>query len=360
MSTGIIAASRLRNKEESLIITIDTSLGDGLQEYQTLIENNGYDLKVFKNGTEINNFTSLISHQTVSLAQSGILDLHFKNANLSLTLNNLGSKDSLKIIEVKDFGNIAYVLNSAFEGCSNLLQISSSKTPIINGDLVRTFSGCINLETINNIENWDVSSSRTFDRTFENARKFNQNINNWNVSNSLVFSRTFDNAKNFNQPLNNWNTSLATSMTAMFRNAVSFNQNINSWNVSNVRNFAVMFQQATLFNQPLNDWDTSSANNMFAMFLITNFNQPLNNWDVSNVVETRRMFRQNPVFNQPLNDWNTSNITNMIEMFDRASSFDQDISNWCVEQIASKPLNFDNQTPSTWLTTEKPNWGAPC
>jgi len=46
-------------------------------------------------------------------------------------------------------------------------------------------------------------------------------------------------------------------------------------------------------------------------------------------------------------------------MFYGAESFDQDISSWCVEQIATKPTNFDHGA-TEFDDARQPNWGEPC
>jgi hypothetical protein len=48
----------------------------------------------------------------------------------------------------------------------------------------------------------------------------------------------------------------------------------------------------------------------------------------------------------------------MVDMFSSASSFNQDISNWRVPYMTTKPLNFDRFTSSGWITAEKPVWGS--
>lgn len=56
--------------------------------------------------------------------------------------------------------------------------------------------------------------------------------------------------------------------------------------------------------------------------------------------------------------WDVSNVTNMVAAFSGCSSFNQDLSGWCVENIPSEPSNFADDTAS-WILP-KPNWGAPC
>jgi hypothetical protein len=50
----------------------------------------------------------------------------------------------------------------------------------------------------------------------------------------------------------------------------------------------------------------------------------------------------------------------MTSMFARAESFNQDISGWCVEQISSKPSDFDERAGFDNDDAKQPNWGEPC
>ena len=153
-----------------------------------------------------------------------------------------------------------------------------------------------------------------------------------------------------------------TILTNMFTGCNVFNGNINNWNVSNVTAMNNMFS-CPGFNQPLNNWNVSNVTNMSGMFAQSfAFNQPLNDWNVSNVTDMSAMFRTtfgSPAFNQPLNNWNVSKVTNMTQMFDRALSFNQDLSSWCVTLILTAPAGFDNNTPA-WQGKPGtlPQWGT--
>lgn len=48
----------------------------------------------------------------------------------------------------------------------------------------------------------------------------------------------------------------------------------------------------------------------------------------------------------------------MIGMFVLAVSFNQDLSDWCVENIPERPGSFD--TDATSWTLPRPNWGVAC
>jgi len=51
-----------------------------------------------------------------------------------------------------------------------------------------------------------------------------------------------------------------------------------------------------------------------------------------------------------------SNITNMYQMFSGATSFNQDISSWCVINIDSEPIDFSTDSPL--IESNKPVWGT--
>ena len=50
-----------------------------------------------------------------------------------------------------------------------------------------------------------------------------------------------------------------------------------------------------------------------------------------------------------------SNVTSMSEMFSGASSFNQDLSGWCVSQIFYEPIDYDTYTGQ--LDTAPTNMG---
>lgn len=62
-------------------------------------------------------------------------------------------------------------------------------------------------------------------------------------------------------------------------------------------------------------------------------------------------------FNSPnVKLWNTANVTGMTNMFQNATTFNQDLSGWCVTLISTKPTGFD--TGATAWTLPKPVWGT--
>jgi hypothetical protein len=52
----------------------------------------------------------------------------------------------------------------------------------------------------------------------------------------------------------------------------------------------------------------------------------------------------------------------MGKMFYRAISFNQNLSGWCVENIAEEPELFNQDSNSIWINDQnkQPNWGGAC
>ncbi|WP_158655305.1 BspA family leucine-rich repeat surface protein [Flavivirga eckloniae] len=98
----------------------------------------------------------------------------------------------------------------------------------------------------------------------------------------------------------------------------------------------------------------SKVTNMSHMFSkASSFNQDISDWDVSNVTNMDLMFFQATSFNQNIGEWNVSNVTDMRSMFVNATSFNQDISAWNVSKVTNMKSMFGgaasfNQNISDW------------
>ena len=338
--------------------------------------------------------------------------IYYPNTTSLVAVNIGGFQNNLSrnrnIVEIISFGN-ANIYSIGFEQCASLIKVPTSLPNSVTR-LQNAFRHC---ESFNqNIDTWNVSNITNMSGMFYGCTNFNQNINNWNVSNVTNMYGMFFGCTNFNQPLNTWNVSNVTNMATMFNGCTNFNQPLNTWNVSNVTNMYAMFSGCTNFNQPLNTWDVSyvidmsymfngctnfnqninnwnvsNVTNMCTMFAgCRNFNQPLNAWNVNNVIDMSRMFYVSKDFNQNINNWNVSNVTNMASMFggniqynipsyynqplnnwdvsnvinmdgmfENNKTFNQDLSDWCVSKIPTKPLNFDLGA-SVW-NRARPIWG---
>tara|TARA_R100000081_G_scaffold41792_1_gene19583 strand:- start:179 stop:727 length:549 start_codon:yes stop_codon:yes gene_type:complete len=113
----------------------------------------------------------------------------------------------------------------------------------------------------------------------------------------------------------------------MFSRAVVFDAagsdiQISKWDMSNVSNMRFMFSGANAFNRNITGWNTGSCANMTNMFAGNN-----------------GIAMQ---FNQAIGAWDTSSVTNLNNIFTLCNSFDQDLSNWNLNSIAT----WSNITPA--------------
>jgi surface protein len=122
------------------------------------------------------------------------------------------------------------------------------------------------------------------------------------------------------------------------------------------------FAAATDFNQDIGDWDVGKVLNFRAMFRNSLFNQDISDWDVSSATNMAQMFDQTRNFDNQgvsLSCWDTSSVTNMDWMFYK-TSFNQDISQWCVQSIGAAPTSFSADSPFDGNAAFQPLWGQAC
>jgi len=226
------------------------------------------------------------------------------------------NSDSLKVIEIPQWGNIVWKsMYRAFYGCRNM-HITATDKP-------------------------NLSHVETMKEMFAYASSMNENIEDWNVSNVKDMSYTFRDALSFNTPLAKWDVSKVNNMSYTFYNTISFNQHLNSWDVSHTQNMQSMFGRAFSFNRPLAKWNTSRVHNMSQMFTHAyNFNQSIESWDVSRVMTMQNMFNYAKSFDKPIGTWSVSRVTTMRGMFNNAYNFDQDISSWDTHNVRDTSYMF--------------------
>ncbi len=208
-----------------------------------------------------------------------------------------GNGDRQKILDVKQWGDIAWKsMELAFSG-ANELEVTATDAP-------------------------DLSDVVSMARMFQSASKFNSNIEHWDVS-------------------------TIEDMTSLFNSAVAYNQPLNAWDVSNVTKMAHLFNFASQFDQPLNDWDVSNVKDMSGMFANTSFNQPIADWEVGQVENMLLMFASASLFNADIAGWDVSSVTDMGQLFQSAHAFNQDIGGWDVSNVTNMHLLFFDAGMST-------------
>ena len=70
----------------------------------------------------------------------------------------------------------------------------------------------------------------------------------------------------------------------------------------------------------ISKWDVSNVTDMYKLFeRATSFNEDITGWDVSNVTDMSYMFHEAILFNKPIGIWKTKNVKDMQGMFWKAN-----------------------------------------
>ncbi len=68
------------------------------------------------------------------------------------------------------------------------------------------------------------------------------------------------------------------------------------------------------------------------------------------------LFEASVSFIQDIGNWNTSSVVNMSEVFQNATSFNQNLTQWCVSNFSPEPKLFS--APAPLSNNNKPVWGT--
>jgi surface protein len=220
---------------------------------------------------------------------------------------------------------------------------------------------------------WDTSHVTSMRAMFRDAWGFPSGLASWDTSNVVDMSEMFrgpDPTLVMEYPdISGWNTSSVTTMREMFRWAGGFSHDLGDWDTSSVTDMSRMFEAHPDGGRAkpghIDRWDTSRVTDMSWMFRESGAPSGIGNWNTSNVTDMSGMF-YGSFGNADVATWDVSNVTDMRYMFKSSgddngtpySLFNQDLSDWCVEQIPAAPEGFDSGAVS-WVLP-RPNWGAPC
>lgn len=185
----------------------------------------------------------------------------YPTSSFRFTFISLTDAEREKFVMLSQWGDAGWFgsVYGMFAGCSKL-QITATDIPNFSNvaNMERMFAGCTALNTVPNMNSWDVSKVNSMYLMFAGATNFNQDIGNWNTSKVTNMGSMFNGAKAFNQNIGSWNVSNVTDMEYMFWNATNFNQNIGNWNVSKA-SMKQMFLNAAAFNQNLGNWQLKNG-----------------------------------------------------------------------------------------------------
>ena len=295
------------------------------------------------------------------------------NQDISIKIISGVKSEEYVAWDTSNVNNVAYMFDGAIQFNENITNWDTSSVTDMRFmfNSASLFNQDISTKIINEGETeeyvaWDTSNVTQMQRMFNGATSFNYNIGNWNTSNVVQMRWMFDNTS-FNQNIGTkiinegeteeyvaWDTSSVTDMSQMFRENHSFNQDIGNWDTSSVETMERMFHNASDFNQDIGDWNTSNVEVMFGMFWgASDFNQNIGGWDVTKTT-TDTVSSTPPGYDVEL--------FGLAYMFKDATSFNQDLSEWCVEHMDVEPPHFMDGANTDWVNDDDkhPKWNEFC
>jgi surface protein len=177
----------------------------------------GYNYDVDWNNDGTYDELAIMGDVTHDFGTAGTKTIRIRNAFPRIYFYGIG--DSKKLLDISQWGDIAWTsMESALWGCVNL-DISATDVPNLNGvtSLAAMFRGCTNLNSPVNIGTWNTSTVTDMNAMFFGADLFNQPINTWNTAAVTDMAYLFFGADSFNKPIGNWTLNPSVLMESMLK-----------------------------------------------------------------------------------------------------------------------------------------------
>ena len=300
-------------KEFEELNTTTDSIFD-LQDHSVLI--------ILRDGTNLTSWSEVANRKKVIYVSEDLSDFE----DLSEKYKDLMALRAIVTLPVSEK---ATTMESMFEGCNNLVDISGlEEWNVSNVSNMRgLFNRCKKLSDLSALKDWDVGNVKTMEAMFEGCihlRDLNA-IKGWNVSNVSNMRTMFSDCRlEALAALKNWNVANVENMAEMFRgcSALIDLAALRCWKTGNVTDMHSMFEGCFSLDNlyGLRDWDVSNVINMDSIFRTCERLDDLfaiRNWDVGNLKTMESMFRGCERLNDlfALKDWNVGNVNNMRGMF---------------------------------------------
>jgi len=161
-------------------------------------------------------FTGVTGGQTITFASAGDYDISISGTFPQIYFNNSG--DKLKLIKVKQWGNIAWgsVQDKAFYGVTNC---DWTATDFPNWSNVTRMSGTFRSSSFNgNLTNWDFSNVNRMDVAFFGSSSYTGvGLGSIDVGNVSLFTLAIR-STNVDQNLSSWDITSATNFSNFAQN----------------------------------------------------------------------------------------------------------------------------------------------
>lgn len=304
------------NTESPFVMTVDTTLGDGLDQFTVPTTGTGYNYTI--NTSDGQTITGQTGNSTITFAGPGVYDIEISGDFPRVYFN--GALDYLKLTKVKGWGNIKWrAFDNAFLRCQNM-----------------------NLTSLNNP---DLKLVTSLGRCFMRCTSFNGDISKWDVStitNLTQFLYGEYLIMNFAGNISSWDVSGVREWYQAFRDNTSFNSDISGWDVRNARNFNEAFYNCDSLTADLSSWNPERADRMISMFFgSANINFDPSGWDFSRVRYINGMFNLCPNMNFNLSGLNLTKLLNgqsFISSTLSSATIDAGLNTWATQDLATNVL----------------------
>lgn len=309
---------------------------------------------------------TLILGEHKNITYDGILidDYNYID-NTSLGENNVWKKDISKIKKINIVEKITpSTTYNWFKDAINLTTISNSENfnMSFNTSMQGMFYNCEKLQELD-VSKWDISKVTNLRETFRRCLQLQElDVSNWNTSSVVNMFGLFHSSSKLQElDVSNWNTSSVINMTSVFNGLKQIKKlNVDKWNVNNVKYTNSMFAGCeSLKELDISKWILPGNTRIDYMFYNC---KSLNNLDVSNF-RTENVINMSHTFDGmeiveslDVSNWKTMNVTDMSYMFYNCKSLNNlDVSNWNTSKVVTIEGMFFNCINLLELNFEKWN-----
>jgi len=140
-------------------------------------------------------------------------------------------------------------------------------------------------------------------------------------------------------------------------------KSVSQWGQTGLTSLSHAFTNDAELTRVPSSLPSSVTDLSFAFDRATSFNQDLSAWNTSKVTDMSWTFADARSFNQPLNSWNTTKVTTMSGMFANDPVFNQPLGSWNTAKVTNMSGIFEgdssfNQPLGSWsLASMAPNPG---
>lgn len=402
VSVAAIQSINGQTLPESFVFTIDTSLGDGLAQFQLpFLNSDGFGVTVNwgdGNVEEINTYNAPAT-------------LHSYSSGGTYTIRILGycyfdfqvAGDYQKVTDFGNWGSAVVMDNTSIRGCDATIT-TTGQPPVMNDD---AFEARLldNIVFNTDVSAWNVEYAGDLGRNgLAGCTSFNGDCSGWKLSNSTSLQNFFNGCSSFNQDVSEWSqywltgfrlydtgvTVFSSFLQGMFSSCTAFNcgdgpgvagTKLRKWKIDpQMTNLSSLFSSCDAFNQELDThienpgpnqytaWDVSNVTAMAATFSgVDVFDRDLSSWDTGNVESFNNCFGGSNVTDSGVGSWDVSSCTDFRRMFfdQGTGEFNGNIGSWTLKpQTTPTPtvaINFEfffrgnsvfNQNLGGWTNTD--------